>query len=65
MDFVFEISQKGLDQLSSGEKIILAAALLGCATLVAYSICRLLRYSRRLQSLDSQLGKLRSNSRPV
>ncbi len=63
MNFVLEIFQKGLDQLDPGQKVFLAAVLLGCAALVAYSVLRILHYSRRLQSIDSQLVKLGNGSR--
>jgi len=62
MNFVIEIFQKGLGQLNPDQKVFLAAVLLICAALLGYSVRRLLHYSRRLQSIDSQLLKLRGGS---
>lgn len=63
MNFVLDIFQRDFGQLDPSQKVFLVAVILGCAVLVGHSICRLLRYSRKLESVDSQLSKLNNGSR--
>lgn len=63
MNFVLEIFQRDFGQLDPSQKVFLVTVILGCAVLVGYSICRLLRYSRKLESVDSQLSKLSNGPR--
>ncbi len=62
MNFVLEIFQRDFSQLDPSQKVFLVTVILGCAVLVGYSIRRLLHYSRRLESVDSQLSKLSNGS---
>lgn len=62
MNSMFEIFGKAFGQLNLGEKIFLAAILLGCIGLVAYSICRVVRYSRSLEAIESKLLELGKDS---
>lgn len=63
MNFALEIFDRDFGQLDPSQKVFLVAVILGCAVLAGYSLCRLLRYSRKLESVDSQLAKLSNGPR--